>query len=319
MRREDLRIINNLDLTTILSASNVANSKALISSAFIKANAFEKICQSINPNCKKVIIARWQFRDLICGASDLEVYLHAQKYGWKFYFNQDLHAKLYIFDNRSFIGSSNLTNKGLGGAPPNGNIELSVEMTVTDELMNWFDNLLQKSVLVDDELFEAINGDVSTYKEEEKIPYTTRRGFSQNVLTLLKKRKTHPKLYLHDLPQIFDPNELTESTFSSKAEAAHDLTILGLSVKPSIAQIKNAFKVSPGFAWLLTTIETSMFFGEITANLHNSLCDEPKPYRRDVKIRLANLINWAAILCPEVFTVDTPNHSQRVSNISNLD
>ena len=55
-----------------------------------------------------------------------------------------------------------------------------------------------------------------------------------------------------------------------------------------------------------------MFFGEITVKLHNAIVSDPKPYRRDVKIMLANLLNLINDLEMEDFIIDRPDFSQRV-------
>lgn len=60
-----------------------------------------------------------------------------------------------------------------------------------------------------------------------------------------------------------------------------------------------------------------MYFGEITANLHNALLNDPRPYRKDVKQLLANLLNWIAALDINEIVVDRPAHSQRVRYIEN--
>ncbi len=61
-----------------------------------------------------------------------------------------------------------------------------------------------------------------------------------------------------------------------------------------------------------TTLNREMYYGQLSAELHNSFLDDPKPYRKDVKGLLTNLLNWSAILCYDFVTIDRPNHSQRI-------
>ena len=55
-----------------------------------------------------------------------------------------------------------------------------------------------------------------------------------------------------------------------------------------------------------------MYFGQLSDELHNALVSEPKPYRRDVKVLLSNLLEWCQKLNLEEVEIDRPNHSQRI-------
>ena len=56
-----------------------------------------------------------------------------------------------------------------------------------------------------------------------------------------------------------------------------------------------------------------MYFGELSASLHNTVVSDPKPYRKDIKKMLANLLNLIEELEMEEIVIDRPNYSQRVS------
>ena len=74
-----------------------------------------------------------------------------------------------------------------------------------------------------------------------------------------------------------------------------------------------ASSVSCAFAAVIVDeAEKEMYFGAITAQLHNTLLNEPKPYRQDVKQLLSNLLNWVTELGSPEIGIDRPNHSQRV-------
>ena len=55
-----------------------------------------------------------------------------------------------------------------------------------------------------------------------------------------------------------------------------------------------------------------MYFGAITQELHNALISDPKPYRRDVKQMLSNLLDLIDLLHMEEIEIDKPNYSHRV-------
>ena len=59
-----------------------------------------------------------------------------------------------------------------------------------------------------------------------------------------------------------------------------------------------------------------MYFGALSEKLHNALVSDPKPYRRDVKQMLTNLLSLCNQLGMEEIVIDRPNYSQRVKLIN---
>ena len=55
-----------------------------------------------------------------------------------------------------------------------------------------------------------------------------------------------------------------------------------------------------------------MYFGELSARLHNVVVADPKPYRKDIKQMLANLLRLIEELEMEEIVIDRPNYSQRI-------
>ena len=56
----------------------------------------------------------------------------------------------------------------------------------------------------------------------------------------------------------------------------------------------------------------------MTEKLHNAMVSDPKPYRRDVKNMLANLLLLIEKLDMEEIVIDRPNYSQRVRISDNM-
>ena len=82
-----------------------------------------------------------------------------------------------------------------------------------------------------------------------------------------------------------------------------------------IGKLKESFRWSNVYLWLLTTLKENnrcLYFGALAEKLHNALVSDPKPYRRDVKQMLANLLNLIEKLGMEEVVIDRPNYSQRV-------
>ena len=76
-----------------------------------------------------------------------------------------------------------------------------------------------------------------------------------------------------------------------------------------------AFRWSNAYLWLLTVLkenEGCLYYGVLSEKLHNAMVSDPKPYRRDVKKMLSNLLLLIQELNMEEITIDRPNYSQRV-------
>ena len=79
--------------------------------------------------------------------------------------------------------------------------------------------------------------------------------------------------------------------------------------------LKEAFRWSNAYLWLLNILKENngcLYFGPITEKLHNSLVSDPKPYRKDVKQLLSNLLTMIEELDMDEIVIDKPNYSQRV-------
>ena len=113
-------------------------------------------------------------------------------------------------------------------------------------------------------------------------------------------------LFVEDFPPCPHPNDLS----------ADNLAFLNLSASATAEMIHCAFENSKSVRWLYSLIKSQpsqeIYFGAITAALHDVLLNEPKPYRRAVKELLSNLLNWIVDLDVLELQVDRPGYSQRV-------
>ena len=99
-----------------------------------------------------------------------------------------------------------------------------------------------------------------------------------------------------------------------------DLLFLNVSCNASKAELAEAMCSAKCYLWLLNLVKKQspqeMYFGAATAALHNALLNDPKPYRKEVKQLLSNLLTWIDELEITELLVDRPSHSQRVRYIS---
>lgn len=123
-------------------------------------------------------------------------------------------------------------------------------------------------------------------------------------------RPDYSLLFAEDFPSCPHPATATND----------DLLFLNISCNATKSELAEAMRSAKCYLWLLNLVKNQspqeMYFGAATAALHNALLNEPKPYRKEVKQLLSNLLTWIDELEVSELLVDRPNHSQRVRYIS---
>ena len=287
-------------------------------SAYIKRAALEHLTDVIAENGLLVpvrILARWRLTDLITGASDLVAFELARSKGWSFYIKQDYHGKLYRLDPAGIlVGSANLTSSGLG-LLPSGNDEISVCISSGPSVSRQIEDLFERSIRVTDPLYERIKEVVlNTDLMKAEVP-----EWPQDLLQLItNSMPVISGLFVDECIFSSSPAVLLQENLTSLTPMVrHDLSVLGIpeNVIPGKSILKQQFLESKGFRWLCGAVKSEggeAYFGRLSVLLHDSLLDDPAPYRSSVKTLLSNLLNWANELnCAEII-VDQPNYSQRV-------
>lgn len=295
----------------VISASQCSNT-CYIATAYCKTTAFQELLINSSVNAKvKILLLRWDLNDLITGASDLDTYSLAKKHGWKVFINQKLHAKVYRFDNDCYIGSANLTNRGMIGEATLRNIEVLSKEDINNDIESWFLQLINASRELDDELYEQIVKDVEQY-DYESIP-SLDIHYSIETQNLLNKSKIE-ELFTLDFFWVEKPLDILSGSEEERRNIEHDLTLLRLEPPISEDGMSIAFHQSKAFHWLLNILleRKEVYFGELTSLLHDALHDDPAPYRKSVKILLNNLISWVELYSRDILEIDKPNVSTRI-------
>ncbi len=293
--------------------------RAVFISAFVKNDSFEKYSNRIgnDKSVSKVLFVRWRLSDLVTGASDTQVYQTARALGWKVYLHQDLHAKVYVLDKRVLMGSANLTMSGMQLNLSSPNLETMLLTDTQDELESWMSSLIENSIYLDDELFERIQADVDKHPKQ----YNPSISYSTKVLGIIAARQKSPQFYTADMLWSESPtailNGLSSGTLTSDVE--HDLGLLQPAEPYELDKLREAFKLSISWRWLIKNASEPIYFGELSSKLHDALQDDPKVYRKTVKSLLTNLLNWAQACVPESINIDAPNYSQRIEVMAGSD
>ncbi len=287
----------------ILNAVNeelrTAKDSVQIISAYCKKNAIKQLNSFIQDSVpEKKIMVRFRLDDILKGSTDFSIIEFCQQCGWKVYIRFDLHVKTYIVDGkRGFVGSANVTNSGLN-LGSHGNVEIGTLVNIDMVDMEKVEALYEDAIFVTDYIFKKLQQqyqEISTYEQGKQY------AWNQEIYELFSpKVKT---LFSYELPE--------KDEFS----VGEYVTFLDMVYSNNTELMKESFRWSNAYLWISNVLKENdgcMYFGAITEKLHNALVSDPKPYRRDVKVLLANLLAMIEKLQMEEIVVDRPNYSQRV-------
>lgn len=286
-------------MDAIMHELNNASESVQIITAYCKKNTIEYLSEKIAPcvNNKRLMV-RFRLDDLLNGSTDFDILDYCQKTGWKVYIRFDLHAKTYIVDNkRGFVGSANTTNSGLSIGRL-GNIEMGALVNIDAQDVEKINVLFRDAILVDDVILAKLH---EQYSSVDKTGTSKKKVWNNEIVSLF-----HPhieSLFSYELP---DCDEIIKGTY---------IAFLDVNFDGNLDKLKETFRWSNAYIWLLNTLNDNdgvMYFGELSSKLHSALVTDPKPYRKDVKLLLANLLTIIEQLDMEEVIIDRPNYSQRV-------
>ena len=293
-------LFSNEIYAAICNELSSAEESVQILSAYGKINAIAAIIERVKPSVeKKRIMLRFRLDDLVNGGTDFEVIDFCRNMGWIVYVRFDLHAKTYVVDNkRGIIGSANATSSGLA-LTRTPNYEMAALVDIEEKDIEKINNLFNDALLVDDDLLMELNSEYIKIKQQE----TTAKSFQWSK-SVTEKFKPHIRtLFSYEFPEKkhYYPGEYIQFL---------DLTYTGEK-----EQLKNSLRFSTAYLWLMDQLvekNGELYFGELSAKLHSSLVTDPKPFRKDIKVLLSNLLQFIITLDMPEIGVDRPNHSQRV-------
>lgn len=276
-----------------------ATESVQIITAYCKESTFKNLHNCINQEViQRRLLVRFRMDDVIKNSSDLSALKFALANGWKVYIRFDLHAKTYIVDNkRGLIGSANATNSGMS-LGSNANMEMATLVDIDMKDITRINRLFEDAICLNDALLESLENQLANIN----IKNTNEKHTWDKTITSL----FHPKidtLFSHEFPE------------NSHIEKGEYIQFLDTVFDGDVSKIKEALRWSNPYLWLLKILDDNggcLFFGALTEKLHNSLINDPKPYRKDVKQMLSALLEIITTLEMEEVVIDRPNYSQRV-------
>ena len=293
-------LFSNEILDSIKKELKSALSSVQIITAYCKESSFMHLNRYINDVVKeKRLLVRFRMNDILRGSTDFSIVECGMKTGWKVYIRFDLHAKTYIVDNkRGLVGSANTTNSGLS-IGKSGNMEMATLVDIEPRDIEKINKLFDDAILMDDTLLKKLKSQIDAV---EKSGQKENYSWDASITTMVNPHIN--TLFSYELPEDYT---LRNGEYFSFLDETYD---------GNIDKFKESFRWSNVYLWLLTTLKENdgcLYFGTLSEKLHNTLVSDPKPYRRDVKQMLANLLRLIEELNMEEIVIDRPNYSQRVS------
>lgn len=288
----------------LASALSAAEQEVVVLSAFIKVDALKWLIEKSSTDRLK-IVARWQPSDLASGVSDLSCFHLCQEANIPFGISSHLHGKVYVVDTKIFIGSANLTSKGLS-LSHDQNDEFGTGFEYGKGEKTKIENYLSSVNWLDIEIIELM---ANFLVEIDKKVDSNAFKWPQEISDRLKPQSIG--VWFHDLPMC-NPNQLVART-ASEIAMRHDLLYFGREMDATKDELLQGFLGSPICHWVQTQLQEfgELSFGKVTAQFHSQILDDPMPYRQAIKVGVANLFEWLS-LGEGSFMVSRPRHSQIV-------
>lgn len=285
-------------------------------SGYVKSSGVQWLKNELKErNIPCTIVAQWTPQNLIEGSCDLESYLIAKENNWQFKILNNFHGKVTLIDDKIlFIGSANLTSRGLSLLPiSNKELGIAVKPTAMDQSI--IRKLLDEATLVDDAMYEELK---DWLNKQDKFISKSYSKFPDRIHSLLKEN--FDKLWVSNFPWCsFDElSIISDDEHDLLVRQKHDLKLFNIDTYNKEI-MSEGFKDLHIYKWLKNSLNQKenreMYFGELTKLIHGSLFDDPKPFRQDVKKLLQNLYSYAQNLDSKSFKIERPNYSQKISLI----
>ena len=293
-----------------------AKDEIIILSAYVKKVGVEWLIEKLSKkeiNC--TIISRWDKGDLAQGSSDIECYELCKINKWQFKILKDLHAKIMLVDKKDlFIGSPNLTGHGMSLIPVS-NKEMGVKLEATSSDINIVKNLNEEAILVDDKIYKELKLWKENLPEIKKIKFPDFPDYLKSKFT-----ENLDKIWVHNFPWSNVEGLLSHAKITENI--SHDLDLFGLKNEEfDIEILKKQFEKSKVYNWLLKQLRNlnnnEIYFGKLSSIIQNSLLDDPRPYRQDVKLLQINLFSYIKKLRVNNLKIDVPYKNSERIKLSN--
>ncbi len=151
----------------LLELMENATSRVVIAAPYIKSATVRRLLGALPDTVSDcACITRWLPEDIASGVCDLEIFEDVTRVrGGRLLVHPHLHAKYYSNNQRTLVGSANLTSRGLGWSTPS-NVELLVALPAEyPGLMDWETALLGSAIQATEQLREQVRKRAEQFKQ----------------------------------------------------------------------------------------------------------------------------------------------------------
>lgn len=290
-------LLDAKELSARLAIETTKADEVILISAFVTDLAVQWIASYVAPSASVSIICRARPDDFLNGSSSISALEKALNMNWSLAINQELHAKIFVFDKKHvFVGSSNLTQRGLLLAAE-GNLEANTYFESDEQSLLFIQSLIQNSTPIDLARLEYMTKHLSEFDSNSSSTFKN-AYWPEDIL-----QEGFNNIFSIDFPvNAYGKNKGKLNRFSIVDEHA---------LAGNFKDARRAFYQTRIYQWLKNQLrnEEILYFGRLSKIIHSELKDDPTPYRRDVKSLLANLIEYIQYLSEEVVIL-RPNYSQ---------
>lgn len=270
------------------------------------------------------IVVRWEIRDLHQGASDLDLYQYCKNNKIALYRNTRIHLKC-LLNNRDeiFLGSANVTGRGIGERHNKFNFELNSLNEDADFYdVLYLDKIVSKSEYVTEELFQEIKSKVESledFKNQEK---------EYQKVDIMTEKKESDYFLISELPMYKDvkglyraAQNIDELSPLNRRCVSHDLATYDLSISKSeeafYSKLKKVFNNHAFIVKLKTRIKgdpkgnCSLHYGGVVRWITENTTTVPTPISWELKEQqVVNILyEWICFFDSD-FVVEQPRHSE---------
>jgi hypothetical protein len=301
----------------LLDAVSTGKCAIAIVAPFIKCDAFKKLIESA-PLCASItVVTRWRPADVAAGVSDTSIFdEQAADSRIKVFLNDQLHAKLYMVDaTRAFLGSANCTSMGLGFGV-SGNVELLAELPRCPiSLAVFVKKLILGSVAATDAIRDEVEARAAKIAKQNWQPADWVKATENGAVGQAASQTWLPTSRFPD--QLFAVySDQRDVSFAARDAGSTDLAWMDIPSGLDKAHFERTVR-----GWTLDQqivrdlsgfLGEGKFFGELLDWFSRRmwLIGVPRPL---VEKQLQSLERWLLHFCGDLYTLDSPNYSERLS------
>lgn len=308
---------NGFDLEPKLGEYLSQGQALFIFSPYIK---LETLKQLISGNERvKAVFVRWETRDLILGASDLEIYPFLKSKGITLYRNPRLHLKAYVDEyKKCFLTSANISSRALNlPIHKNYNYEIGTligNLEIEDRL--YFSIIESDSTLITDNIYKQISEQLpfkrQQFPDEEEFSLHFESPDKDFLISALPMTYSVETLY-----RIYEDKEYINETELNCV--LHDLAIyqipLGLPALELKEKLADAFFSHRFIRAFLENLDNvgEIYFGAAKEWVHKNCADVPTPRKWEITENIQILYRWIVKLSNGKYAIDVPgSRSERL-------